>query len=480
MPLWKLAVCKLDQYHSLVIRFRTDQQSSYYRAQLTAMHIKKVISAFLLLACLFPPLSTKAQKRIGPRMQQPPSAADVAAAAMRSVVSIVGLDAMGQPLASASGFFIDRDTVLTNYHVVKDAQRILVSEIRGGRRLVTATLTCTDATRDLAVLKPIGIVGTPLKAAETKHRVGDKVYVIGNPEGFSGTFSEGVISAFRSLGGTSYVQITAPISHGSSGGPVMDENGRVVGIATAFIKDAQNLNLAVKLDDADLAYLPFVVSGEWKARHRATAIFEAALVAKGGRQGLRGVRGYTFRVKWSVIRGGETNQEEVVSHLLPDSLRIEWVPAGGQRNVMALRGDSAWTEQGSRTIDLPIEVVTRMKEGMTRNNAVFFLKLPDGTTVEALPDETVNGQPTDVLSASGPDDFSMTLFFDKSTHFLLRSAYDTLDLPTGKKRRGQEDYSEYKQTNGFWIPVKTVQFLDGVRSAERYLSEFKVNFGLDG
>jgi hypothetical protein len=147
-----------------------------------------------------------------------------------------------------SAFFIDSRTLLTNFHLVKDAEYILVSPIKGEGQEVEATLKYADPTRDLAILKVDGISGKPLKGSAVKHRVGDKVYVIGNPEGFSGTFSEGVISGFREIDGVDYIQMTAPISHGSSGGPVLDANGAVVGIATAFVENAQNLNLAVELD----------------------------------------------------------------------------------------------------------------------------------------------------------------------------------------------------------------------------------------
>lgn len=73
-------------------------------------------------------------------------------------------------------------------------------------------------------------------------QIGDEVYVVGNPEGLVGTFSQGIISAFR---GTDYIQITAPISPGSSGDPVINRYGEVIGIATAFIKEGQNLNFAI-------------------------------------------------------------------------------------------------------------------------------------------------------------------------------------------------------------------------------------------
>ena len=67
--------------------------------------------------------------------------------------------------------------------------------------------------------------------------------VIGNPEGLQGTVSNGIISAFRE--NRSLIQITAPISPGSSGSPVLDETGQVIGMATLIYKEGQNLNFAI-------------------------------------------------------------------------------------------------------------------------------------------------------------------------------------------------------------------------------------------
>jgi hypothetical protein len=75
--------------------------------------------------------------------------------------------------------------------------------------------------------------------------VGARVYAVGNPEGLTGTFSEGIVSAIRPLGPDTLLQLTAAISPGSSGGPVLDERGRVLGVATATLKNGQSLNFAV-------------------------------------------------------------------------------------------------------------------------------------------------------------------------------------------------------------------------------------------
>jgi hypothetical protein len=75
--------------------------------------------------------------------------------------------------------------------------------------------------------------------------VGDEVYVVGNPQGLEGTFSQGIVSSVRQVGPDSLLQITAPISPGSSGGPVLSAQGKVIGVAVATFRGGQNLNFAV-------------------------------------------------------------------------------------------------------------------------------------------------------------------------------------------------------------------------------------------
>jgi hypothetical protein len=86
--------------------------------------------------------------------------------------------------------------------------------------------------------------------------VADKVYAIGNPRGLEGTFSEGLVSSIRRGDGAAMLQITAPISQGSSGGPVFDDRGRVVGVAVGMLEAGQNLNFAIPAD-----YLEALLAG---------------------------------------------------------------------------------------------------------------------------------------------------------------------------------------------------------------------------
>jgi serine protease Do len=72
--------------------------------------------------------------------------------------------------------------------------------------------------------------------------------VIGNPEGLEGTVSDGIISAFRASRSRTMIQITAPVSPGSSDSPVLDESGNVIGITTQVLKEGQNLNFAISAE----------------------------------------------------------------------------------------------------------------------------------------------------------------------------------------------------------------------------------------
>ncbi|MDQ2855768.1 MAG: S1C family serine protease, partial [Acidobacteriota bacterium] len=173
------------------------------------------------------------------------SARQIAQRTFPSVVVLVAETSNNGSSSLGSGFFIDTDVVVTSYHVIKGATKI-VAKIVGQRRLYDVSVIIRiDEERDLALLKVEGAKARPLRVA-TSYRagVGDLVYVAGNPEGLEGTFSEGIVSALR---GKKYIQITAPISHGSSGGPVLNRRGEVIGVAAGAIEEGQNLNFAIPI-----------------------------------------------------------------------------------------------------------------------------------------------------------------------------------------------------------------------------------------
>lgn len=170
---------------------------------------------------------------------------DIAARAAPAVVGITALDAGGKPLGQGTGFAVSADGVLvTNFHVIERATSLRV-ELASGAATGEVMLVGADPLHDVAVLQVEA--RTPRFLAlgrDALMEVGDRVYVMGNPLGMERTFSDGLLSARRTVDGASMLQVSAPISQGSSGGPVLDRSGEVVGVATATMTEGQNLNLA--------------------------------------------------------------------------------------------------------------------------------------------------------------------------------------------------------------------------------------------
>src|SRR5580704_5082482 len=161
------------------------------------------------------------------------TAREVARKAFPSVVLILAPQAKGKTVSLGSGFFVNDGIVATNYHVVKGSRTLYAKLIGKEESFAFAKVLATDTEKDLALLSVPGLLASALKLAESDLEVGDEVYAIGNPEGLEGTLSQGIVSGIREIGGRHYIQITAAISHGSSGGPILNKNGEVVGIAVA-------------------------------------------------------------------------------------------------------------------------------------------------------------------------------------------------------------------------------------------------------
>lgn len=154
--------------------------------------------------------------------------------------------------SQGSGFLVRPGIVVTSLHVIKEMERgtirVVDARIKGGRRFRITHVLAIDERADLALLgvlaaKRQGISTLPLATGNVS--LGETVYAFGNPEGLSETMSPGIISsALRVFKGRQLLQITAPISHGSSGGPIVDSRGLVVGIAVSSLTEGQNLNFA--------------------------------------------------------------------------------------------------------------------------------------------------------------------------------------------------------------------------------------------
>ena len=176
--------------------------------------------------------------------QARPSVRDIVARSAGSVVVV------RTPQGLGTGFVVDRGIVATNLHVIAGANQILLATSKG-QRLQISAIAGLDPAHDLALLSFAADASpTPLPLRhDTPLMAGDPVVAIGTPQGLALTASTGIVSAVRELSPRlTLVQTTAPISPGSSGGPLLDEQGRVVGVTTLISRSGQNLNFAVPVE----------------------------------------------------------------------------------------------------------------------------------------------------------------------------------------------------------------------------------------
>lgn len=176
------------------------------------------------------------------------STRQIAANSLPSTVLIVARNPTTGKAVSGSGFFVSDDVVVTNHHVIKDATEILVRPYGQERDFRVINIESRDADNDLALLKVSGTKGKPLRlSADDSTAIGEDVFVVSSPKGLEGTFSPGIVSSKRIVEGMHLLQITAPISHGSSGGAVLNDKGLVIGVAVGALSDGQSLNFAIPI-----------------------------------------------------------------------------------------------------------------------------------------------------------------------------------------------------------------------------------------
>jgi S1-C subfamily serine protease len=199
-------------------------------------------------------LAASAAGQLGPAQKAPPipppqrrpiSTAAVASRITPATVSIIAIGPDGDTLGQGSGFLVrSSGVIVTNNHVVTGASRAIII-LASGEVYDRVEALDADPAADVAVLKIPGY-GLPVAPVSTTiPPVGARVIAIGSPLGLSQTVSEGIVSAIRLVDGRQLVQISAPISPGSSGGPLMNDRGEVVAITTSQMTRGQNLNFAV-------------------------------------------------------------------------------------------------------------------------------------------------------------------------------------------------------------------------------------------
>ena len=172
----------------------------------------------------------------------------IAKKALAATVSLEMKDSTGRTLSFGSGFFVKPNQIATNFHVIEGATQGTAKLVGKDTRYQIEGIIATDKDNDLAVLKVTADGVTPLPLGDSNTvNIGAKVYVAGNPKELEGTFSDGLISGRREIDQKKLIQMSAPISPGSSGGPVLNSAGEVIGISVSVHRalDAQNLNFAI-------------------------------------------------------------------------------------------------------------------------------------------------------------------------------------------------------------------------------------------
>ena len=170
------------------------------------------------------------------------TATEVYKAAQDSVFLVYLNDSSGNPTALGSAFLVAPRMLVTDAHVVDAGSPVLaVGPVRIPLKIVRR-----DEKNDLAILSvDIDLTSKPLPLAKGDVSPGEQIFAIGNPEGLEKTISQGIVSGIRTREGRNLIQITSPISHGSSGGPILNDRGEVIGVAVGMLQDGQNLNFAV-------------------------------------------------------------------------------------------------------------------------------------------------------------------------------------------------------------------------------------------
>lgn len=187
-----------------------------------------------------------------PAVAQVLSVADLVKQVKPAVVYVATFDARGQQDGFGSGFVVDESgLIVTNLHVLAGSASASV-RMADGEIYDKVEVMDFDARRDLAVVRIRPFKKLPVVPLGDSDQVdvGEDAIAVGNPKGLEHTVSSGLVSGFRQSEGYREIQISVPISPGSSGGPLFNRQGRVIGVTSAGIvsQGAQNLNFAIPIN----------------------------------------------------------------------------------------------------------------------------------------------------------------------------------------------------------------------------------------
>ncbi|MBI5383152.1 MAG: trypsin-like peptidase domain-containing protein [Verrucomicrobia bacterium] len=207
---------------------------------------------------------------------------EIYARLLPSVMTLKVVNTQGDRFTGSGFLALGEGLAVTSWHVVFDAAEV-TAHFADGTKVEVLGVVDKDERHDLALIR-LKITGRPLaKLAKTPPRVGARAYVIGAPRGFAFSIADGLLSQVQSIDGFPQYQMSCPLSTGNSGGPMVNERGEVVGVASWSKIDAQNVNFAVPAEH--LSRLnprkPVVPCKDLAARaHLPVARSESTLCAK--------------------------------------------------------------------------------------------------------------------------------------------------------------------------------------------------------
>jgi tetratricopeptide (TPR) repeat protein len=195
----------------------------------------KIINYLVIFIIFFLPVNSSAN-----------TASKVFDLASESTVVVLGYDRSGEATSLGSGVVLPDGTIATNCHVIEDSSKV---SVRYKQKIYPAKIKYSDQDRDICSLEAEGFKAPAVKLGSTMGlRVGYGVYAIGAPRGLELSLSEGIVSSLRPVEDGQYIQITAAISPGSSGGGLFDEKGRLLGLTSFYISGGQSLNFALPVE----------------------------------------------------------------------------------------------------------------------------------------------------------------------------------------------------------------------------------------
>lgn len=239
-----------------------------YMAKTRVLRVSKLprVRLAVITLCLLLGVAAGGYHLARPKTQSQPLASSFAQqTSLDSIVSRIPAVATlyvynikGKVIGQGSGFLVSSNGVgVTNFHVIRDAYSA-DAKLGDGRLYNVLAIQGYDPDRDVAIFrlgrKTSAGVEEPqdlpfLSVATDEVQVGDRIATIGSPEGLASSVSDGLVSAIRTDGGQRFFQISAPISAGSSGGPVLNLKGEVVAISAFQFIEGQNLNFAIPADE---------------------------------------------------------------------------------------------------------------------------------------------------------------------------------------------------------------------------------------